>query len=82
VAAGVGAVVAGQLDEIDLMLDRDRAREVGEKDEARLQERDQQQLAVLVVPRDLRTQLLDAAAQLVRAEEDLADPRVRCRRVA
>jgi hypothetical protein len=81
VAAGVGAVVAGQLDEIDLMLDRDRAREVGEKDEARLQERDQQQLAVLVVPRDLRTQLLDAAAQLVGAEEDLADARVRCRRV-
>jgi hypothetical protein len=82
VAAGVGAVVARQLDEVDLVLDRDRAREVGEEDEARLQQRDQQQVAVLVVARDLRAQLVDAAAQLVRAEEDLADPRVRCRRVA
>jgi len=81
VAAGVGAVVARQLDEVDLVLDRDRAREVGEEDEARLQQRDQQQVAILVVARDLRAQLLDAAAQLVGAEEDLADARVRCRRV-
>jgi hypothetical protein len=78
VAAGVGAVVARQLDEVDLVLDRDRAREVGEEDEARLQQRDEQQVAVLVVARDLRAQLLDAAAQLVGAEEDLADARVRC----
>jgi hypothetical protein len=49
VAAGVGAVVARQLDEVDLVLDRDRAREVGEEDEARLQQRDEQQVAVLVV---------------------------------
>jgi hypothetical protein len=78
VAAGVGAVVARQLDEVDLVLDRDRAREVGEEDEARLQQRDEQQVVVLVVARDLRAQLLDAAAQLVGAEEDLADARVRC----
>jgi hypothetical protein len=78
VAAGVGAVVARQLDEVDLVLDRDRAREVGEEDEARLQQRDEQQVAVLVVARDLRAQLLDAAAQLVGAEEDLADACVRC----
>jgi len=49
VAAGVRAVVAGQLDEIDLVLDRDRAREVGEEDEAGLQQRDEQQVAALVV---------------------------------
>jgi hypothetical protein len=78
VAAGVGAVVAGQLDEVDLVLDRDRAREVGEEDEARLQQRDQQQVAALVVARDVGAQLLDAAAQLVRTEEDLADALVRC----
>jgi hypothetical protein len=78
VPAGVGAVVAGQLDEVDLVLDRDRAREVGEEDEARLQQRDQQQVAALVVARDVGAQLLDAAAQLVRTEEDLADALVRC----
>jgi hypothetical protein len=78
VAAGVGAVVPGELDEIDLVRDRDRAREVGEEDEARLQERDEQQLALGVVPRNLRAQLVDAAAQLLGAEEDLADAGIRC----
>jgi hypothetical protein len=73
VAARVGAVVAGQLDEVDLVRDRDRAREVREENEARLQQRDEQQLAALVVARDLRAELLYAAAQLVRAEKDLAD---------
>jgi hypothetical protein len=73
VAAGVGAVVAGQLDEVDLVLDRDRPREVGEEDEARLQQRDEEEVAALVVARDVRAQLLDAAAQLLGAEEDLAD---------
>jgi hypothetical protein len=60
------------------VLDRNRAREVGEEDEARLQQRDQQQVAILVVARDLRAELLDAAPELVGAEEDLADARVRC----
>jgi len=82
VAARVGAVVTRQLDEVDLVLDRDRTRKVGEEDEARLQQRDEQQGAVLVVARDLHAQLLDAAAQLVGAEEDLANARVRCCRVA
>jgi hypothetical protein len=76
VAAGVGAVVAGQLDEVDLVLDRDRPREVGQEDEARLQQRDKQQVAVRVVARDLGAELLDAAAQLLCAEEDLADSRI------
>jgi hypothetical protein len=73
VAACVGAVVAGQLDEIDLVGDRNRAREVGQEDEARLQQRDEQQLAAFVVARDLRAELRDAVAQLVRAEEDVPD---------
>jgi hypothetical protein len=56
--------------------DRDRTREVGQEDEARLQERDQQQLAIRVVTCDLGTQLVDAGLQLLRREEDLADARV------
>jgi hypothetical protein len=75
-AAGVGAVVAGQLDEVDCVMDRDRAREVGEEDEARFQQRDQEQVAALVVPRDLGAELADARLQLVRRQEDVADPAV------
>ncbi len=71
-AAGVGAVVAGELDEVDLVRNRNRARKVGEEDEARLQQRDQQQLALGVVPGDVRAELVDAAAQLLGGEEDLA----------
>jgi hypothetical protein len=73
VAAHRGAAVAGQLDEVDLVRDRDRAREVGQEDEARLQEADQQQLALRVVGRDLLAELGDAGAQGLRVEEDLAD---------
>jgi hypothetical protein len=76
VAAGVRAVVAGQLDEVDLVLDPDCAREVGEEDEARLQQRDEQQLPAVVVAGDIGPELLDAAAQRLGAEEDLADARV------
>jgi hypothetical protein len=55
------------------MLDPHCAREVGQEDEARLQQRDEQQVAALVVAGDLGSELLDAAAQLLGAEEDLAD---------
>jgi hypothetical protein len=77
VAASVGAVVAGELDEVDLVRSRDRAGEIGEEDEARLQQRQEQQLALGVVPCDLRAQLLDASPQLLGGEEDLADAGVR-----
>jgi hypothetical protein len=73
VAAGRSAVVAGELDEVDLVRDRDRARKVGEEDEARLQQRDEQQVAARVVGGDLRAQLADARANLLGAEEDLTD---------
>jgi hypothetical protein len=53
--------------------DRNRPRKVGEKDEARLQERDQEQLAVGVVAGDLRAELGNASVQLLRAEEDFPD---------
>jgi hypothetical protein len=73
VAAGVGAVVAGQLDEIDLVRDRDRAREVGQEDDARLQQRDEEQLPLGVVAGDLGAQLVDPDPKLPRGEEDVAD---------
>jgi hypothetical protein len=77
VAAGVGTVVAGELDEVDRVVDPDLAREVGEEDEARLQQRDQEQLAPLVLAGDLGPELADPRLQLLRREEDVADPAVR-----
>ena len=75
-AARVGAVVAGQLDEVDRVMDPDLARQVGEEDEARLQQRDQEQLAALVVAGDLGAQLAYPRLELLRREEDVADPAV------
>jgi hypothetical protein len=74
--AGVGTVVARQLDEVDLVRDRNRAREVGQEDEARLQEGDQEQLAALVVLGDLRAELGDTLSQLPGVEEDIPESRV------
>ena len=65
VAAGRGVAVAGQLDEVDLVRDWDRPGKVGEEDEARLQQRDEQQVAVGVVLRDLRGGEVDLADALV-----------------
>jgi hypothetical protein len=53
-----------------------RPREVGEEDEARLERADEQRLAADVVARDLARELVDARAQLVAGEIDLADPRI------
>jgi hypothetical protein len=72
VPARVGAVVAGELDEVDLVRDRNRAGEVGEEDDARLQQRDEQQVAVRVVPCDLGAELVDAGLKLLGGEEDVA----------
>jgi hypothetical protein len=74
VAAGVGVrAVARQLDEVERVQDRDRAREVGEEDEARLQWSDEERLAALVVARALLPELPDARRQLLAGEVDLAD---------
>jgi hypothetical protein len=72
VAAGVGAVVARELDEVDRVWNRDRAREVGQEDEARLQQRDEQQVAAGVLAGDLGTELADAGLKLLGREKDLA----------
>ena len=72
-AAGRFRPVAGELDEVELVRDRNRTREVGEEDEARLQERDEDQVAVGVVRGDLRAELGHAALKLLGGEEHLAD---------
>jgi hypothetical protein len=41
VAAHRGAAVAGKLDEVERVRDRNRAREVGKEDEARLERADE-----------------------------------------
>jgi hypothetical protein len=70
----VGAV-ARELDEVEPVRDPDRAGEVGEEDDARLQRRDEQRLAAVVVPRDLVSELPDACSQLPAREVDLPDRR-------
>ena len=77
VPAGRGSVVAGELDEVQLVDDRDRPGEVGDEDEARLQQPDQEKIAAGVVLRDLGAELGDPRAKLLRGEEDLADARAR-----
>jgi len=76
VAAHLRAAVARELDEVERMRDRDRTREVGEEDEARLERADEQRLATVEVARDLRAELRDARSQLVGREVDLADARI------
>jgi hypothetical protein len=66
--------VARQLDEVDVVQDRDRAREVGEEDEARLQRRDEERFAALVVGGDLGAELGDPDCDLLGREVDLSDP--------
>jgi hypothetical protein len=74
VAARVGAGgIAGELDEVDRVRDRERAGKVGEEDEARLQRRDEQRVAPFVVVRNLAAELLDARLQLLAREVDLAE---------
>jgi hypothetical protein len=73
-AAGPGRrAVPGQLDEVEPVVDRQRARELREEDEARLERADEDGLQALVVARDLPPELVDARAELVGAEVDLPD---------
>jgi hypothetical protein len=76
VAAGVGAVVARELDEVDRVRDRDRARQVGQEDDTRLQQRDEQQVTAGVVAGDVRAELTNARLQFLGCEKDLAYTRV------
>jgi hypothetical protein len=56
--------------------DRQRAREVGQEDDARLERRDEQRLASSVVACQLGAELADPLANLLGGEVDVADPLV------
>jgi hypothetical protein len=76
VAAHLGAPVAGELDEVEPVEDRDGAGQVGEEDEARLQRADEDRLEARVVAADLGAELPDAGGERLGGEVDLPDPRV------
>ena len=69
--------VARQLDEVDLVRDVERTREIRQEDEARLQRGDEEGLAAVVVGRDLTAELSDPRLQLLTREVDLSEPRAR-----
>jgi hypothetical protein len=56
--------------------DRDRTREIGEEDEARLQRSDEDRLEAGVVAADLGAELPNAGSELLGGEVDLSDPRI------
>jgi hypothetical protein len=75
VAAGICARgVARELDEVEAVLDREGAAEIGDEDETRLERRNEQRLLALVVPRDLGAQLSDTRMQLLPSEVDVTEP--------
>lgn len=59
-AALIGAGrVARELDEVQAMVDPERARQVGDEDDAGLERRDEQRLSALVVTGDLAPEFAD-----------------------
>jgi hypothetical protein len=66
-------VVCGQVDEVEVVDDRQRARQVGDEDERRLQRGDEDRLEAVVVSGDLRSELPDPGLDLLSREVDLAD---------
>jgi hypothetical protein len=68
-----GLAVARQLDEVEIVVDRDGPRQVADERDARLQRADEQWFAPAVVAGELAAELADAPADLVGVEEDLAD---------
>jgi hypothetical protein len=66
-------VVAGERDEVERVRDRDRAREVGDEEDARLERGDEERLAAFVVARNRSPELGDARADLGGREVELPD---------
>jgi hypothetical protein len=66
-------VVRRELEEVELVRDRQRAREIGEEDEARLQRRDEERRLAGVVEREVGTELPYACVELLASEVDIAD---------
>jgi hypothetical protein len=69
---GVGTV-AGELDEVDRVRNRDCTGQIREEDGARLQRGDEQRFATGVVAGDLAAELRDTRRQLLTREVDLTD---------
>jgi hypothetical protein len=77
VAAGVGAGrVAGELDEVEGMVDRQSPGEVGDEDDAGLERCDQQRLEPRVVAGNLLPELGDARLQLLAREVGIPEARL------
>jgi len=74
--AGAVRVVGGELEEVELVRDRQRAREVGDEDEARLERRDEERISTLVLERELVSELAYASLDFLAREVDVADPRI------
>src|SRR4051812_48931043 len=73
-AAGVGLrAVAGHGHEVDLDRDVDLAHQIAEEEHGALQDADEQQVAAVVVARDLGPELGHPRPQLVRLDEHLPD---------
>src|SRR6266550_2054249 len=71
-----GAVIAGELDEIEFVERRDRSREVGEEEQGAFERRDEQEVEAGVVGGDLGAHLADARLDLLGGEVGLADAKV------
>jgi hypothetical protein len=76
VPAGHGTAVACELDEIQLVDRRNRAREIGSEEERSLERRHEHEIAVGVISRDLGPELGDARLDLLLGEIGLADAKL------
>jgi hypothetical protein len=72
-AAATVPVVWSERDEIEVVDDRQRAGKIGDEDDCGLERGDEDRLEVLVVGRDLGSELLDPSLDLLPREVDLAD---------
>src|SRR5206468_4803184 len=73
-ARGVGRVaVARDRHEVDLARNGQVAHQVGHEEDGALEHADQEQVAALVVGRDLRAELGDARSERLLVDQDLAD---------
>ena len=70
---GPVGVVAGELEEVELVSDGESPREVGDEDEARLERRDEQRVTPLVLARQRVAELAHARVELLTREVDVAD---------
>src|SRR5436309_2543583 len=75
-ALAAGTVFAGDLDEVERVERRRRARKVADERDAGFERADDQRLAAVVVVGDRGADLGDSCPDLGAVEEDLADPPV------